>query len=648
MKIAALTHLFKIYCVGSILASGLFATTNYELVEPEITEKDLEHWSFQAVTDIQPPSVERVDQVRNPVDQFILARLEQEGLGLMPEANRNTLIRRLSFDLRGLPPSVEEVEKFMSDTTTSAYENLVDRFLASSDFGERWAQHWLDVARFAESDGFEHDAVRSEAWRYRDWVIQALNADLPYDEFLRLQIAGDELYPESDDAAIATGFLVAGADMPDINLMEERRHTVLNEMTTTTGLTFMGLTMGCAQCHDHKSDPISQADFYRLRAMFADMTIPKKSKQLSPRFIPLKEDIPQDHLMIRGDFRYKGPVVDAAFLRVVNQDGESVPKVPSESSKLGRRSALVDWLTDPNHPLTSRVAVNRFWQQVFGKPIVASPNDFGVLGYRPSHPELLDWLAAELVRQDWSIKELLRILFNSATYRQASLPVNEKWLKAMEVDPDNLLLSRMNRKRLEGEAIRDSMLAVSGKLNRKAGGPGVHPPLPSEVAITLLKKQWQVSEDVNDHYRRSIYLFVRRNLRFPMFDVFDRPDANASCGRRNISTTAPQSLTLLNSEFSIETARQLAGSIINESKGGSEDWVDLCYRRVLSRSPSADELNTGIRFIEKQTKALRSENRNVELLGTPFGAPFVDPYMGTALTDFCLAIFNLNEMIYLD
>ena len=228
------------------------------------------------------------------------------------------------------------------------------------------------------------------------------------------------------------------------------------------------------------------------------------------------------------------------------------------------------------------------------------------------------------------------------------MPVDGNWKKATAADPDNQLLSRMNRKRLEGEAIRDSMLAVSGKLNRQMGGPGVHPPLPSEVAITLLKKQWEVSEDVNDHYRRSIYLFVRRNLRYPMFDVFDLPDANASCGRRNISTTAPQSLTLLNSEFSIEAARHLAGSIINESNGGLEEWVDSCYYRVLSRSPIGDELNASVEFVEEQSKALRKENRNEETLGTPFGAESIDPFKGTALTDLCLAIFNLNEMIYLD
>ena len=638
----------KLCCYSVFFTVGLLGTTSQVLIEPEITKKDLSHWSFQPVGDVQAPAVDSEGQVKNPVDRFILAQLEPEGLQLMPAASKPTLIRRLSFDIRGLPPSMSEVEDFLNDRSPLAYEKLVDRFLDSQAFGERWAQHWLDVARFAETDGFEHDAVRPEAWRYRDWVIQAFNSDMPYDEFIRQQLAGDELYPGNEEAAIATGFLVAGADMPDINLMEERRHTVLNEMTTTTGLSFMGLTMGCAQCHDHKSDPISQADFYRLRALFADMTIPEKFKQLSPKFIPLKDAVPESHLMLKGDFRFKGPKVDAAFIRVANQTGSTVSEALSNDSSLGRRTALADWLTNPDHPLTSRVAVNRLWQHVFGKPIVASPNDFGILGYRPSHPELLDWLSSELVRRDWSIKGMLRLLFNSSTYRQVSQPVDEQWKQAVAADPENKLLSRMNRKRLQGEAIRDSMLAVSGKLNRKAGGPGVHPPLPSEVAITLLKKQWEVSEDKEDHYRRSIYLFVRRNLRYPIFDVFDRPDANASCGRRNISTTAPQSLTLLNSEFSIEAARHLAGAIIDKVGLELDAQVNTCYQRALSRSPTQEELERSVQFLNYQTQLLRSENRNVEELATPFSATPIDSYSGAAFTDLCLAVFNLNEMIYLD
>lgn len=649
MSVATGMRLFGFCLLSQLVAAHLLGTDYSKLSEPDITEKDLSHWAFQPVLDFAPPNVKHASQVQNPIDNFVLARLEEKNLGLMPSADKRTLIRRVSFDLRGLPPTLEELNAFLADTSPTAYEDMIDRFLASSAYGERWAQHWLDAARFAESDGFEHDQVRTEAWRYRDWVINALNEDMPYDRFITEQIAGDELYSENKDSAIPTGFLVAGPDMPDINLMEERRHTVLNEMTSTAGAVLMGMTMGCAQCHDHKFDPISQADFYRMRAVFSDMTIPEKMKQLDHVFSPLPTGAPQSFLMVRGDFRFQGPEVSPGFLRVANPKKMTVP-APSEEDKIvSRRLALADWLTDPDHPLTRRVMVNRVWQHHFGKPIVGTPNDFGLQGDRPTHPQLLDWLANEMIRRDWSLKAMHRLILLSATYQQVSRPVDESWERAVDADPDNQLLSRMNRKRLEGEAIRDAMLAVSNKLNRKQWGPGVHPPLPYEVANTLLKKQWEVSENEEDHYRRSIYLFVRRNLRFPMFDVFDRPDANASCGRRNTSTTAPQSLTLLNSEFSIQSARRLAGTIIAEKGNDVPQWVELCYEKVFSRKQTEEEKTAAIQFVEDQARLLREEKRDPTELATPIEETSnTDPYLGTALTDFCLAMFNLNEMIYVD
>ena len=641
---------FAVLCLFSVfISAALWGTDQSNLIEPEISEEDQSHWAFQPIKAFVPPAVKHESQVQNPIDRFIIARLEDKDLGLMPVADKRTLIRRVSFDLRGLPPSLEEVTDFVADSSQRAYEDMIDRFLATPAYGERWAQHWLDAARFGESDGFEHDAVRKEAWRYRDWVINALNEDMPYDQFITEQIAGDELYPGKEDAGIATGFLVAGPDMPDINLMEERRHTVLNEMTSTAGAVLMGMTMGCAQCHDHKFDPISQADFYRMRAVFSDMTIPKKMKQLDHVFLPLDSGAPQSYLMLRGDFRFKGPEVSPAFLRVANPKKMAVPSSTEKADARSRRLAFADWLTDADHPLTRRVIVNRLWQHYFAEPIVGTPNDFGVQGDRPTHPKLLDWLATELVKGDWSLKAIHKVILLSATYQQVSRPVDEAWELAVKADPDNQLLSRMNRKRLEGEAIRDAMLAVSNKLNSKMGGPGVHPPLPYEVANTLLKKQWEVSEDENDHYRRSIYLFVRRNLRFPMFDVFDRPDANASCGRRNTSTTAPQSLTLLNSEFSIQSARRLAGVILENGNLDTQNWISQCYERLFARPPTDEERDSSVAFIEGQAEFLKQENRDVSALATPFtSVDDLDPYRGAALTDFCLAMFNLNEMIYLD
>ena len=619
-------------------------------IEKPITDEDRSHWAFQPVLDIVPPKVRGESRIRNGVDRFILSRLETEDLTLMPAADRRTLIRRLSFDLRGLPPTTDEVEAFLTDRSNSAYEDLIDRFLADPAYGERWAQHWLDVARFAESDGFEHDQVREDAWRYRDWVIDALDADMPYDEFVRLQIAGDELYPGDESKAIATGFLVSGPDMPDINLDEERAHTVLNEMISSTGLAFMGLTLECAQCHAHKSDPISIEDYYRLRAVFANMEFPEKKKQLSHVFLENDAEPPPSFVMKKGDFRSPGEPVNPAFVRVVNPMGMTVPQSSGNSKTSGRRKALSEWLTHPEHPLTARVIVNRIWQHHFGSPIVGTPNDFGILGDRPTHPGLLDWLAGELIAGDWSLKDLHRLMLQSATYRQASRSTGDSWDRALEKDPENRLYSRMNRKRLEGEAIRDTMLFASGQLNRKRGGPGVHPPLPHEVAITLLEKQWEVSEDESEHTRRSIYLFTRRNLRFPMFDVFDRPDANASCGRRNVSTTAPQSLTLLNSEFSMKASRHLAGEIINKAnRGDYKEWIRSAYEKLFAREETDSERNAGLSFLEGQAASLEAEGRQPASLATPEGlSGNFDSYKGAALVDYCLALFNLNEMIYVD
>lgn len=619
-------------------------------IEKPITDEDRSHWAFQPVRDIDPPKVRNESRILNGIDHFILSRLEAEGLSLMPSADRRTLIRRLSFDLRGLPPTPTEVRAFLEDNSDSAYGDLIDRFLADPAYGERWAQHWLDVARFAESDGFEHDQVREDAWRYRDWVINSLNADMPYDEFVRMQIAGDELYPGDESKAIATGFLVSGPDMPDINLDEERAHTVLNEMTSSTGLAFMGLTLECAQCHAHKSDPVSIEDYYRLRAVFANMEFPEKNKQLSHVFLENDAEPPPSFVMKKGDFRSPGELVDPAFVRIANPMEMAVPQSSGNSKTSGRRKALSDWLTHPEHPLTARVIVNRVWQHHFGSPIVGTPNDFGILGDRPTHPGLLDWLAGELIDGDWSLKDLHRLMLQSAAYRQSSRPLGDSWGLAVRKDPGNRLYSRMNRKRLEGEAIRDAMLSVSGQINLKQGGPGVHPPLPHEVAITLLEKQWEVSEDESEHTRRSIYLFTRRNLRFPMFDVFDRPDANASCGRRNVSTTAPQSLTLLNSEFSMKASRHLAGAIINKAnRVDHEEWIRSAYETLFAREETHSERSAGLSFLKGQAASLETEGRQPASLAIPEGlSGSIDSYEGAALVDYCLALFNLNEMIYLD
>ncbi len=619
--------------------------------EPPITERERSHWSFLPLASPVPPAVNHREQVRNPIDQFVLRQLEERGLSLMPEAARRVLIRRLSFDLRGLPPTPAEIAEFEADGSPGAYVRLVDRFLESPAYGERWAQHWLDLARFAESDGFEHDQIRPDAWRYRDWVIRALNDDLPYDRFVQWQLAGDELEPERPEAAIATGFLLAGPDMPDLNLQEERRHLVLNEMTSTVGAAFLGLGLGCAQCHDHKYDPVSQADFYRMRAFFENTVHPKRDQPLGHQIAEPGTPARATHLMIRGDFRRPGPELAPAVPRIASLDGSGTDRsdVPAKDLSTGRRRALAEWLTRPDHPLAMRVIANRLWQHHFGVPLVGTPNDFGFQGEPPTHPGLLDWLATELPRRGWSLKAMHRLIVGSATYRQASFGAGEAWERARRLDPDNRLLSRMNRTRLDGESIRDAMLAVSGSLNPEPGGPSVRPPLSAEIMVTLLKDQWQASTNVSDHHRRSIYLFARRNLRYPLFDTFDRPDANASCARRHESTTALQSLTLLNSEFSLDMARRLAGVMLADSQPSMPATIERGYRLALGRRPDTSELNAAREFVGRHATELQAAGRSPDTLATPLPpSAGLDPYQGAALVDFCLALFNLNEFTFVD
>ncbi len=603
--------IWHLQLLAVLIVSGVCAEEEAEL---PITEEDRKHWAFRPLQ----------QSAHSNIDAFIVEKLRAAGLDFAPEADRFTLIRRLSFDLTGLPPTPEEIDAFVASRSPRAYEELVDRLLASPAYGERWAQHWLDVVRYAESDGFEFDHERKEAWRYRDWVIQALNVDMPYDQFIRWQIAGDELASDDPAASIATGFLVAGPDMIDINLATERRHNILNEMTSTVGAAFLGVSLRCAQCHHHKADPISIQDFYRLRAFFANAVVdPKKSKQL-PRVVKESSPMPPpSHVMVRGDFHRPGEQIEPAFLRVLNRGPKKIPIPPGSATSSYRRTSLAQWIAAPDNPLALRVMANRLWQFHFGgRGIVSTPNDFGRKGAAPSHPELLDWLASGLPKGGWSLKEMHRLIVNSKTYRQTSKGTGDSWAEAIEVDPDNRLYSRFPRRRLSGEEIRDAMLAASGNLNRKMGGPGIRPPLPREVTSTLLKKQWEVTKDTSEHTRRSVYLFVRRNLRYPMFDVFDRPDTNASCARRNVTTIAPQALTLLNSELSRDLSRSMAKSV------PEGDAIRSAYLRIYGRPPTEIERTESAEFVNQQTTLVGSKSE--------------------ALADLCLALFNSNEAVYVD
>ncbi|MBI1348729.1 DUF1553 domain-containing protein [bacterium] len=591
--------------------------------EVPVTADDRDHWAFRPLLKPTVPEVSMPSPIRSPIDAFILEQLSTKQLGLAPEAERPTFLRRVTFDLTGFPPTAEELDDFLADTTPNAIERVVDRLLASPAYGERMAQHWLDLARFAETDGFEHDKVRPDAWQYRDWVIAAFNRDLPYSDFVVQQLAGDQLEPP---VMVPTTFCLAGPDMPDVNDQLERRHFRLNELTGTVGAVFLGLQIGCAECHDHKYDPISQADFYRLRAVFepAVPSLKRDAPYYSFRLTPPTNTSPA-RIWIRGDHRRPGPTIEAALPRIAIADSS----VSSTSSDPGqRRLQFARQLVDGSTPLTARVIVNRLWQQHFQRGLCATGSDFGVINLGPTHPELLDWLACELIEQGWSLKALHRQIVLSATYRQTArrLPGDTDWDRRLQLDPAGEFLSRGLLRRLDGEQLRDALLMASSQFNDDRGGHGVRPPLPEELVQTLLKGQWVTSENAADHTRRSIYLFARRNLRYPLFEAFDRPDANASCPLRGRSTTAPQALALLNGELTHAAATALAATLLDRTADDAGRAVHL-YRAVLSRSPSDAEVARLLQFVHQQQSTETAD---------------------AAWTDAALAIFNSQEFVYLD
>ncbi|HEY2414733.1 MAG TPA: DUF1549 and DUF1553 domain-containing protein [Pirellulaceae bacterium] len=660
------------------------------IVEPPITSADRSHWSFQPIRRADLPSIHSSSfSIHNSIDAFIRAKLAAKSIEPRPEAPRHTLVRRLSFDLTGLPPTPDELVTFVADNSPDAYERLADRLLASPAFGQRYGQYWLDLARFAETDGYEHDKVRPQAWKYRDWVIAALNSDMPYDEFIRQQLAGDEedssrfkvqgsrlenstlnFEPGTLNSLVATMFCLSGGDMPDVNDQSERRHNLLNEMTATVGSVFLGLQLGCAQCHNHKYDPLSQADFYRLRAVF-EPAVAILKRDVPYNILVNQKEPPTARLWIRGDHKRPGLELQPDFPRIATIPTRSVSEGAVASiADHSPRSALAAWLTNLDNPLTSRVIANRLWQFHFGRGICTTPSDFGVMGAQPTHPELLDYLATELRDHNWEMKRLNRLIVTSATYRQGSavefkvqspkFKVNESnttlnfetgTLNASAADPDNSLYSSFPRQRLSGEAIRDAMLSAAGLLSSEWQGPSVMPPLPDELLSTLLKGQWTISKREADHYKRSIYVFARRNLRYPIFEAFDRPDGNASCPVRNKSTTAPQSLLLFNSELSLLTARHLAGRILS-SEGDSEkpaDEIDRLYTIALSRHPTSAEAKTLESFLANQQQRLSAEGRNPKELALSLPhRETTNPYAAAALVDACLALMNTSEFLYVD
>jgi mono/diheme cytochrome c family protein len=643
------------------------AASPSEAAGPTFADEARRHWSFQPVRKPVPPNVKDGAWATNPVDAFILAQLEQRGWHPAPPASRSEWIRRVSFDLTGLPPTPEDVDAFVADASPEAYERVADRLLRSPQYGERWAQHWLDVVRFAETEGFEYDRHIPDAWRYRDYVIDALNRDKPFDRFVVEQIAGDEVAPQDPECLAATTFHRLGpvrrnAGNPDIALS---RNEVLTERTDIIGSAFLGLTVGCARCHNHKLEPIAQKDYYRLQAYMAATEehnialasaeeqasweaksetfrkevarLKKEAKgasgdeltRLTARIDELEDQMPpplatipstwndfsqrtEIHVLKRGVWENKGEAVGPRPLGVLLPDDE--PELPAGVND--PRTRLAHWLVAPSHPLTARVFVNRIWQQHFGAGLVRTVNDFGVKGDRPSHPELLDWLAATFVENGWHVKPIHRLLVLSNTYRQSSrAPLATA---PAQSDPENRFLWRFNRRRLSAEEIRDAMLAVAGRLNLEAGGPSVMIPVdPGLVRLLYKPTQWQVAASRGEHDRRSIYLIAKRNLRLPFFETFDAPALLTSCARRESSTHAPQALEMLNGALSNDLAAAFAGRLEHESGGDRARLVAQAFRRALGRPPTEAEQALGLEFLRDQTAK-----------------------------EFALAMFNLNGFLY--
>jgi len=748
---------------------------------PVLTEEDREFWSFKPIVKPQVPALENAARVRTPIDAFLLAKLRARGLDFAPDADKRTLLRRVTLDLTGLLPTPEESDAFLADTAPNAYEKVVDRLLASPAYGERWARHWLDAAGYADSNGYsEADSTRPDAWRYRDYVIRSLNADKPWTDFITEQLAGDELAgathfvtqqavldPQKRDELIATAFLRMAPDgtgdpIDDLNLA---RNQVVAEEIKVVSSSLLGLTVGCAQCHDHRYDPIRQTDYYRMRAIFepafdwqqwrspvrrlyslytpeerakADeiekqaLVIDAEAKAMDKKFLDeifekkiltlpeverepyraarataekdrtpeqkalikkypsalalyaltlydpvlfkkvtdkqaeatklratkpaegmimalteVKGRVPETHLFHRGDHDQPKQAVTPGVLSVLATP-ESEPfkpeAVPSGSS--GRRLAFAHWLTNGKHPLVARVLANRFWMNHFGRGLVNTPGDFGALGERPELPELLDWLASAFMEGGWKLKPFQRLMVLSTAYRQSSR--SDASLKA---DPDNRFYGRFKLQRLDAEALRDSMLAAAGTLNRTLFGEPVGIARDPLGRIVVGKEQLNANRDVmkvvslgKDDTRRSIYVQVLRRRPVTVLETFDEPTMSPNCEERNSSTVAPQSLMLMNDDFVIETSRTLAARLREEAPGDARGQITKAWRILFSRAPSENDLLRSLAYLAEQT-----ENVRVNEQGIPKAkdAPLPDPQLD-ALASYCQILYSSNRFLYVE
>jgi hypothetical protein len=732
-------------------------------------------WAYSPVQTPAVPKVKNSKWVRSPVDAFVLAKLENAGLKPSPETDRGTYIRRATLDAWGILPTVEEVKAFENDKSPNAYEKLVDRLLASPHFGERQARRWLDLARYADSAGFQNDQTRPNNYRYRDYVINAFNQDKPFDRFVREQIAGDELYPDSQEAKIATGLLAGYPDNYNSRDLVQRKYQITTDMVDVVGETFLASTIGCARCHNHKADRVSQKEYFQLQAFFANTSFddrvalqkgteteddkaflkaqavyneaikPIRDKQRSlldpyraagekyykERYLTdsresiFKPEAEWTALDRWVNHRYKtvGATENniVAHLRRVAEDkdapdydeknvavykeyqkltadlkkfdhlkparggsnrittatelgrpdaaptfvrfggiherpleevqpglpalwaGNKQPQITPTATSSGRRTALANWLVSEDNPLTARVYVNRVWAQLFDKGIVSTVQDFGRAGAKPTHPELVDYLASNFVKNGWSVKKLQREILLSSTYRQASAERAD----IAKADPENKLLAVYPRKRLDAEEIRDSLLYASGKLENKIGGPAVFPPIPSSLNAGA---QWETSKDVADHNRRSIYVFVRRSIPYPLTSAFDPANPNNPHHKRDVTTTPLQALTLFNSDIVGGWTQALAGKIIREAGTNENAQLDHLYKTLFARAPSKEERRVLKDFLDNQEKVIQARAWNGKFEVTvPTGikeGTQLNTVRAAAFVDLVHTVSNSNDFAY--
>ncbi len=609
-------------------------------------------WAFRPPRRPTPPTPHDAAGMRTPVDAFVRYTLEKNGLAPAPPAGRLVLLRRVYFDVVGLPPTPEEIEQFLRDDRPDAYERLVDRLLASPHYGERWGRHWLDVVRYADTGGFEADYTYPSAWRYRDYVIRSFNTDKPFDRFVCEQVAGDELWPDDHEAVTATALFCIGPVLGESAMIgSQLEYEWLTDAADTTGSAFLGLTFGCARCHDHKFDPLTQRDYYAMQAIFAasDRPYPEKIRVgrikainglLSDAPVP-KELLSDARCTVHTEdstgfhlFHRRGPIVVHRLHRgELGKEREAVDPAfpaalgPRDPRPIGvrRRAELARWLTSPDNPMVARVLVNRVWGWHFGRAIVATPNDFGAMGEEPTHPELLDWLARDFVDHGWSLKHLHRRILLSAAYRMASTAPGP----GAEKDPDDRLLWRFPRRRLEGEAVRDAMLACAGTLVLRPYGRPVIPPLGKDELTGLFdaKEKWPVTRDPAEHSRRSVYLLVRRTFTYPLLAAFDPPETMTSCPRRLETIVPTQALALLNSPVARQHAVAFARRLTRESGGDPSRAAARAWLLAFGRPITEAEARRAVAFLRAHPAGPASE---------------------PALTELALALFNANEFVYLD